>query len=420
MTADSFLVVVLTALVCAAVVGLGASVLLRLLRRRSLVLQICVVALAAVLSVVGGMVAVTASMLVDDAGLTAFLSVAAVSALVSLVMAAMLGMTLVRGSRELGRYAASMGEEAAVEPGRPTSTEFAQLARELSAANRRLADARDKMEAQERSRRELIAWMSHDLRTPLAGIRAMAESLEDGMVDDEHRYFRQIRVQANRLNGMVDDLFELSRINSGSLELAVERVSLYDVVSDTVAELGPVAQARQVDLRGETAHDDLVVQGDPRELSRVVGNLVMNAIQQSLPGGRIVISAHRDSGNLAVLSVEDTAGGIPEADLPRVFDAGWRSTGSRTPRAYGKSAAERTALGPDFPAAPVEATPPDPAVHAEGTHDGGYASGGGGAGLGLAIVRGIVRAHDGDVTVQNIDGGCRFDVILPYSKPVAP
>ncbi|RII99838.1 sensor histidine kinase, partial [Clavibacter michiganensis subsp. insidiosus] len=133
MTADSFLVVVLTALVCAAVVGLGASVLLRALRRRSLVLQICVVALAAVLSVVGGMVAVTASMLVDDAGLTAFLSVAAVSALVSLVMAAMLGMTLVRGSRELGRYAASMGEEAAVEPGRPTSTEFAQLARELSA-----------------------------------------------------------------------------------------------------------------------------------------------------------------------------------------------------------------------------------------------------------------------------------------------
>ncbi len=315
----------LTALVCAAVVGLGASVLLRLLRRRSLVLQICVVALAAVLSVVGGMVAVTASMLVDDAGLTAFLSVAAVSALVSLVMAAMLGMTLVRGSRELGRYAASMGEEAAVEPGRPTSTEFAQLARELSAANRRLADARDRMEAQERSRRELIAWMSHDLRTPLAGIRAMAESLEDGMVDDEHRYFRQIRVQANRLNGMVDDLFELSRINSGSLELAVERVSLYDVVSDTVAELGPVAQARKVELRGETAHDDLVVQGDPRELSRVVGNLVMNAIQQSLPGGRIVISAHRDSGNLAVLSVEDTAGGIPEADLPRVFDAGWRS-----------------------------------------------------------------------------------------------
>jgi signal transduction histidine kinase len=276
------------------------------------------------------------------------------------------------------------------------------------------------VEAQERSRRELIAWMSHDLRTPLAGIRAMAESLEDGMVDDEHRYFRQIRVQANRLNGMVDDLFELSRINSGSLELAVERVSLYDVVSDTVAELGPVAQARQVDLRGATAHDDLVVQGDPRELSRVVGNLVMNAIQQSLPGGRIVISAHRDSGNLAVLSVEDTAGGIPEDDLPRVFDAGWRSTGSRTPRAYGKSAAAKAALGPDFPAPAVEATPPDPQVQAEGTHDGGYASGGGGAGLGLAIVRGIVRAHDGDVTVQNVEGGCRFDVILPYSKPVGP
>jgi signal transduction histidine kinase len=328
-------------------------------------------------------------------------------------------MTLVRGSRELGRYAASMGEEAAVEPGRPTSTEFAQLARELSAANRRLADARDRMEAQERSRRELIAWMSHDLRTPLAGIRAMAESLEDGMVDDEHRYFRQIRVQANRLNGMVDDLFELSRINSGSLELAVERVSLYDVVSDTVAELGPVAQARQVELRGETAHDDLVVQGDPRELSRVVGNLVMNAIQQSLPGGRIVISAHRDSGNLAVLSVEDTAGGIPEDDLPRVFDAGWRSTGSRTPRAYVGSAAQRAALGPDFPAPAAEAEPA-PAAPAESTHDGGYASGGGGAGLGLAIVRGIVRADDGDVTVQNVDGGCRFDVILPHSKPVSP
>lgn len=224
------------------------------------------------------------------------------------------------------------------------------------------------------SRRELVAWISHDLRTPLAGIRAMAEALEDGMAPDPERYYAQIRGQVDQLTGMVDDLFELSRIHAGTLHLSLERVPLYDLISDTVAELAPVAAAKRLDLRFE-GESGLSILADPRELSRVVGNLVMNAIRHAPPGSPIVVSATRHDDGRASIAVQDAAGGIPEQDLPRVFEAGWRASAPRTPDA------------PGMPA--------------------------GGGGLGLAIVQGIVEAHRGEVLVRNVPGGCRFEVLLP-------
>ncbi|MCB0893549.1 MAG: HAMP domain-containing histidine kinase, partial [Propionibacteriaceae bacterium] len=175
---------------------------------------------------------------------------------------------------------------------------------------------------------------------------------------------------------MVDDLFELSKIQTGTLSLSREPVSLFDLVSDSVADLSPVAAARQVRLR-ETGTGDLTLWGDARELSRVIGNLLMNAIQHSPPGGEILIRAdERDDGHVR-LSVSDEGGGIPEEDLGRVFHPGWRGAQARTPVDDGTSS---------------------------------------GAGLGLAIVHGIVEAHAGGVSVVNVPGGCRFDVVLPRGE----
>ncbi len=380
MTLDVLPTVALFALASAVVVGALGLLALRMLSRASLVLQLMVVALAAVVSVVGGMAAVASQMYVSKHDVTVFYGVAGVAGLVSLAMAAVLGRSLVREGRALRSAAASIGRgERVVAAERHSNTEFAALAGELAATGERLAESRARENRVEESRRELIAWISHDLHTPLAGIRAMAEALEDGMAEDPHRYYAQMRGQVDRLSGMVDDLFELSRIHSGTLRLAVEPVSLYDLISDTVAGFWPVAQAKSLDLRfeGETG---LTILADPRELSRVVGNLVMNAIQHSPAGLAIVVSVTENDDGRAVISVQDSAGGIPEQDLGRVFEAGWRASEPRTP------ASEPTRSG--------------------------------GAGLGLAIVQGIVRAHRGEVVVRNVPGGCRFDVLLPR-HPVA-
>ena len=380
MRMQELLLVAAMALGCAIVVGVLCLLVLRLVKRSSIVLQLCVVALATALSVGGGMWLAASAMFVTREDLTVFFYVAVVAGIVSLALAAVLGRSLVRNSRELIAAARRLGTGSEVVPsGRHSSNEFAQLADELTATSRRLSESWAREERIEKSRRELVAWISHDLRTPLAGIRAMAEALEDGMVDDPARYYGQMRSQVDRLSGMVDDLFELSKINSGTLRLTMERVSLYDLVSDTVADLGPLAASRSIELQGEGARE-LNVVGDPRELARLVGNLVMNSIQQSPSGSSIIVSARENGDGYAVISVVDSAGGIPEQDLARVFDTGWRASGSRTPEA-GRG-------------------------------------GSSGAGLGLAIVQGIVQAHRGRVVVENVGAGCRFDVFLPRTPVV--
>ena len=362
------------ALACAVVVGALALLTLRLVRRASIVVQLLVIALATVLSIGGGMGLAASAMFVMPSDFSVFIWVAAIAGVVSLGLAAVLGRSLVVGSRRLVEATRRIGTDGGeVTPAGHATNEFATLAVELNATSNRLAESRAREARVEGSRRELVAWISHDLRTPLAGIRAMAEALDDGMVEDPRRYYGMIRSQVDRMSGMIDDLNELSRIHSGSLELTLEKVSLYDLISDVVAELGPLAQSRSIELVGDGARE-LVVLADPRELSRVVGNLVMNSIQHSPAGSPITVTARRSDGQ-AVISVLDAAGGIPERDLGRVFEAGWRASNSRTPAA----AVSRS----------------------------------GGAGLGLAIVQGIVNAHSGRVEVKNVPGGCRFDVFLP-------
>jgi signal transduction histidine kinase len=300
---------------------------------------------------------------------------------VSLGVGVVLAATFVRQARRVRSIAEALGDGGEVEAPPASSSELAAVAAELARTSRRLEDARAEVAALDASRRELIAWISHDLRTPLAGLRAMAEALEDGLADDPQRFHRQMRLQVDHLSDLVDDLFELSKIQSGRLVLTVETVSLHDLVSDAVAELGALAASRQVTIR-ESPSSDVFVRGDARELGRVVGNLLINAIQYSPPGSAVSVITEQDADGRAVLSVVDEGGGIPAADLENVFRAGWRAATSRTPSRGGTP---ETALA-------------------------GRSSG---AGLGLAIAHGIVAAHDGEIRARNVEGGSRFDVLLP-------
>lgn len=363
-------------------IGGAAVVLLVLLRRSSLIIQVCVLVFAALLSVVLSMVGASWLMYISPHDLAVAINVAALSGVVSLALVAGLGAVVVRNARSLSRAARRIGAGETVSfLGRQSSSELTALADELVATSAKLAESRQRETLIEKSRRELVAWIAHDLRTPLAGIMSMAEALEDDLAADPQRYHRQMRDQVTRLSAMVDDLFELSKIDSGTLRLSMQQVSLYDLMSDSVADLLPLARGRDVRIESDQG-DEVVVLADSKKLARAISNLLVNAIQHT-PEGSVITLAASVVGGRATISVSDTGGGIDEADLHRVFDAGWRGASARTPE-----------LHPIAPSGPA-------ALRSSG------------AGLGLAIVRGIATAHQGEVTVRNVPGGCRFDLVLP-------
>jgi signal transduction histidine kinase len=365
--------VILIAAGCAGAVGTIGVAVARLLRRASIRLSFQAASAIAVLAVVAGTLGTANAMFISQHDLGVVATVCAVAGLVAFGFSWLLGRQVESGSLALRQAARSLGQEGAgfSIPTGPMAAELATLSKELAATAGKLRESREREHRMERSRRQLVAWVSHDLRTPLAGLRAMAESLEDGIAADPGRYHRQIRAEVTRLASMVDDLFELSRIESGTLRLSLDWIEAGDLVSDTVASMEPLAKARGVRLAGETA-SSLLVQADARELSRALANLLTNAIRHTPEGGSVLVVATAEADGV-LLTVADGCGGIPEADLASLFDLAWRGTSARTPGADG------------------------------------------GAGLGLAIVRGIVDAHQGRVSVVNTADGCRFEVRLPAS-----
>ncbi len=372
--------IVAISLLCAIGVWVVGLAVLRLARRTSVGVQLGIVVAGTVASVATGTVVAAQAMLLSPHDLTAICWIVGASGAASLGVAVLLGRGIARSGQRLGSLVRALGDGTELPAGEhpADSAEFGRLSDELAATSRRLDAARVEVAAMESSRRELIAWISHDLRTPLAGLRAMSEALEDGLAEDPVRYHHQMRSQVDRLSAMVDDLFELSKIRSGTVALAMEPVPLDDLVSDGVAELGHLARSRAITLVSAHRAGASVV-GDARELARVVGNLLMNAIQHSPPGSEIAVSTERATDREVVLTIQDAGGGIPEEHLTKVFEAGWRAEPARTPDPeWGESA---------------------------------------GAGLGLAIVQGIVQAHSGRVSVRNVPGGCRVDVRLPRHQP---
>ncbi len=163
-------------------------------------------------------------------------------------------------------------------------------------------------------------------------MRAMAEALEDGVVADRETvatYHQRLRTETDRMARLVDDLFELARINAGALRLTPVQVPLADVVSDAVATATPIAASRGISLVPSTQTWPTVRASEP-ELSRIVGNLLLNAVRYTPSDGTVTISGGR-SGASGWLAVADTCGGIPEADLPHLFDVAFRGNRARTP-----------------------------------------------------------------------------------------
>ncbi|MFJ9593993.1 sensor histidine kinase [Streptomyces virginiae] len=364
------LLIALFALGGAVCAGAAGALALRLLRRRSVAVSLTVVAAVAVTTMLAGTLAVARAMFLSPHDLTVVTLVVAMAAVVSLATALLMGRWVVARSRELALAARGFGEDGDFRtPSAPATAELSSLAAELASTSARLAASRERERALETSRRELVAWISHDLRTPLAGLRAMAEALEDGVASDPARYHRQIRTEVERLDTMVGDLFELSRIHAGAIALSPSRISLRDLAADALLGADPLAREHGVRLRGEDiAH--VPVEVDGKEMTRVLANLLVNAIRHTPADGTVAVAVSRRE-DTAVLSVTDACGGIAEDDLPRVFDTGWRGNPARTPPS--------------------------------------------GAGLGLAIVRGIVEAHAGRADVRNVPGGCRFEVSLPLA-----
>jgi signal transduction histidine kinase len=363
--------IVLIATGCTSAVGLAGMGLIRLLRAASLRLSIQASGTVPVLAIVAGTLGTAEAMFLSRHDLGVVVMVCVIAGIVASVFSWLLGRQVGSGSAALRQAARSLGDEAGQfrPPELPLAAEFAALSKELTDTSAKLATSRARERALEQSRRQLVAWVSHDLRTPLAGLRAMAEALEDGLAADPPRYHKQMRAEAERLATMVDDLFELSRIHAGTLQLSQDEIALDDLVSDVLASTDALAQERGVRLAGRAA-GQLTVRVDPRELSRALTNMLTNGIRYTPPGGSVYVEARREQATV-LLTVADGCGGIPEADLPHLFDLGWRGTDARSP-------------APD-----------------------------GGAGLGLAIVRGVVEAHRGTVHVVNTGDGCRFEVRLP-------
>ena len=356
----------------------GGVVAQRLLARRSIGLQISLVALVTMVTVIAGVGVITVYML-DGADQKVMLELMGIAGLAGLAVALVIGRSVTRATRRLLGAVREVGASGIyTPPALALPAEFAVLSHGLSEAHDRLGQARAREQALEASRRELVAWVSHDLRTPLAGLRAMAEALEDQVVIDPRevsRYHSQIRAETDRLAKMIDDLFQLSKIHAGALRLSPRVTGLEDLIADVAASAEPVARAKGVWLAGAAA-PGMAVLIDPAEFGRAVRNLVTNAIRHTPPGGSVQLLGEIRNG-VACVSVADQCGGIPPADLPRVFDVAFRGESARTP---------------------------DPT---------------GGAGLGLSIARGIVEAHSGEISVCNTGPGCRFVISLPLARPAA-
>jgi len=370
----------------ASVVGLMGLVVAYVGRRWSLRWAFVTVALSGVLGLVAGVIGTARAMFLSQHDFEVALLVAGVAGVVSLAFALLVARWAIGGSRAVQEATRLLGDQGIFVAPTNTAAELSALSAQLAQTSHRLADSRQRERTLEASRRELVAWVSHDLRTPMAGLRAMAEALEDGMVDDPSRYHRQMRETVDKMTRMVDDLFELSRIHAGALQLAVETVPLDDVVSEVLAVSTPIASARGVRLGGQV-EPGVAVRADPRELNRLIGNLVTNAIRHTPSEGTVEVTGWAGPDGVE-LAVSDACGGIPREDIDRVFDVAWRGSNARTPETGSASGGKATGAGAGSPL-------------------------GAGSGLGLAIVRGIAEAHHGTVQVDNVGAGCRFLVRLP-------
>jgi signal transduction histidine kinase len=337
-------------------VGLAAVMLLRLLPSLRLqlaglaALSVCLPLASVLLS---GWVAFHMG---DDVKILAVsVASAAVAVVAGLVLARSISASVERVRDASARIA---GGDLTVRAPEAGPTEIADLAasfNEMAASLERLFDAR----------RELVAWASHDLRTPLANMQAMLEALEDGLVAAEPTV-PVLREQVAVLSSLVDDLFELARIDAGALTLELREARLEPVVESCLR--GVEADARRRGIGLAAAVSDVSARCAPDKVERVLFNLLTNALRHTPTDGSVAVRVERVDREVRVC-VEDTGEGLDDEARTRMFDRFWRG---------------------------------DPARSSRGT------------GLGLAIARGIVEAHGGRIWAEDRpEGGARVSFTLP-------
>jgi signal transduction histidine kinase len=220
----------------------------------------------------------------------------------------------------------------------------------------------------EEARRQLVAAASHDLRTPLASLRLLVASIEDGVVEGEtrDRYLREIRTHVGVLSDLVDDLFELSRIEAGDISWTMRQVELGGLIGDTVAAMRAPAEERGVQVAAELPEGEVIARANAEKVQRVLFNLIQNAIRHTPADGSVTVRARQDGGGVEV-EVADDGEGIRGGDDDRIFEAFYRGDAARRED---------------------------------------------GAGLGLAISRAIVEAHGGRIWFEEGSPGTRIHFTL--------
>jgi signal transduction histidine kinase len=251
--------------------------------------------------------------------------------------------------------------------------EVAALAVSFNHMAGKLQDVDARQRELEILRRELVAWATHDLQTPLTAIRVQIEALADGMVTDPQtiqRYLRTTQRQVNDLSLLIDDLFQIAQLDAGGLVIQNISCSISDLISDTLESFSALAQGSGVVLRGSTGPGVDPVTLDAPRIGRILNNLIGNALRHTPAGGAVTITSWREGGQVSI-TVADNGEGIGPEDLPYIFERFYRGEKSRNRST-------------------------------------------GGSGLGLAIAQGIARAHGGAITVESqLGAGTIFHVTLP-------
>jgi signal transduction histidine kinase len=300
------------------------------------------------------------------------------SLLVSMSFAAVISRALIASVRQLVDAAQRLaGGDLSVRVAENGRGELRDLAQNFNRMAERLDDVFRRERALDTARRSLVAGVSHDLRSPLASLRAAAEALRDGVVSEPaevRHYLRTMLQDLTYLSGLIDDLFDLARLEGGGLVLERTPTSLRDLISDTLGSMQLRARQRCVRLHGAVEGDPLVM-ADGAKVQRVLDNLVDNALRHTEAGGAVDLFA-RQEGPAVVVTVRDSGAGVDSADLPHIFDRFYRRDRAR------------------------------------GREDG--------AGLGLAIARGFVEAHGGKIWVENgPECGAAFSFTLPCEGPLS-
>lgn len=250
--------------------------------------------------------------------------------------------------------------------------ELADLAQTFNYMATQLEEAAEQRRELEKLRRELIAWIGHDLQTPLTSISAIVEALADGMVPDEEtrqRYYETARKNISSLSNLIDDMFQLAQIDAGGLTLNYHSVSFADLISDCLESFTEIAKRKSIDLYGSVSPSIGEVEIDATRINRVLNNLIDNALHHTRDKGQVEVLADLAAEGIRVI-VHDNGSGIPAEELPYIFDKFYRGDQSR------RDNSRRS-------------------------------------GLGLAIAKGIIKAHGGEISVSSKPGQTRFTFIIP-------